>query len=104
MNFAAPDFICLQTPIKKSMFGVSQQEPEEVLRCAGKLVNAMAIPKQYWRQWTEAMYSLAITVDIMQQLTHGGKPLVKAVGSIYNVPPGDLTNPSFLLEKASARR
>lgn len=78
-------------------------QPQEVLKCARKLVNAMAIPAEYWRRWAESMYALATNLDIMQQLTHQGKPMVKAVGSIYNVDPDDLSRHGFLLEKETPR-
>lgn len=77
------------------MFGA--ETTQEVLKCAHMLVNVMAIPEEYWKRWTQSMYMLAVTFDIIQQLVHAGSPMVKSVSDISRLNPELLTNPSCLL-------
>ena len=76
---------------------VRGSSPEEVLRCARVLVTAMSIPDEYWKRWMQTVYSLAVSFDIMQQLVHAGKPLVKAVRDINLVSPEILQNPTCMM-------
>lgn len=70
---------------------------EKVLKCAKMLVDAMAIPKEYWKRWTKSLYLLAVNFDITQQLVHNGPPMVKSVQQISNVNPELLIDPGCLL-------
>lgn len=72
-------------------------EPEEVLKCARTLVNAMAIPDEYWKRWMQSVYMLATSFDIMQQLVHAGQPMVKSVRDINSVKPEILKKPTCMM-------
>lgn len=72
-------------------------EPENVIRCARVLVNAMSIPDEYWKRWMQSVYVLATSFDIMQQLVHAGKPMVKAVRDINSVKPEFLRKPTCMM-------
>lgn len=74
-----------------------ETNPQEVLRCARTLVNAMAIPDEYWKRWMQSVYMLASSFDIMQQLVHAGQPMVKSVRNINSVKPEILRKPTCMM-------
>lgn len=84
-----------QDPARVLLQGIA--DPDEIMRCAQTLVTAMGIPGEYWKRWTQSLFSLTTTFDMMRQLVHAEPPMVRSMRSINQMKPEMLKNPKCMM-------